>query len=73
MWAECGFSYGQEARLDMRMNQEQALRFQSQVNTWPYEDLVHIIYRYGEEKFAAVLHVLLKKDVLSDLSRQRLN
>ena len=50
--AERGFSYGQEARLDMRMNQEQALSAYEVVNDWPYEDLVHILYRYGEEKFA---------------------
>ena len=50
--AERGFSYGQEARLDMRMNQEQTLSAYEVVNDWPYEDLVHILYRYGEEKFA---------------------
>ena len=50
--AERGFSYGQEARLDMRMNQAQALSAYEVVNDWPYEDLVHILYRYGEEKFA---------------------
>ena len=50
--AERGFSYGQEARLDMRMNQEQALSAYEVVNDWPYEDLGHILYRYGEEKFA---------------------
>lgn len=50
--AERGFSYGQEARLDMRMNQEQALSAYEVVNDWSYEDLVHILYRYGEEKFA---------------------
>lgn len=50
--AERGFSYGQEARLDMRMNQEQALSAYEVANDWPYEDLVHILYRYGEEKFA---------------------
>ena len=36
----------------MRMNQEQALSAYEVVNDWPYEDLVHILYRYGEEKFA---------------------
>ena len=50
--AERGFSYGQEARLDMRMNQEQALSAYEVVTDWPDEDLVHILYRYGEEKFA---------------------
>lgn len=50
--AERGFSYHQEARLDMRMNQSQALSAYEVVNEWPYEKLVNIIFRYGEEKFA---------------------
>ena len=50
--AERGFSYRQEAPLDMRMNQEQALTAYEIVNQWPYEELVKVIYRYGEEKFA---------------------
>ena len=50
--AERGFSYGQEARLDMRMNQEQALSAYEVVNEWDFHELLHIISRYGEEKFA---------------------
>lgn len=50
--AERGFSYRQESRLDMRMNQEQELDAYMVVNQWPYEDLVRILFRYGEEKFA---------------------
>ena len=50
--AERGFSYHQEARLDMRMNQDQGLSAYEVVNDWPYERLVSIIFRYGEEKFA---------------------
>ncbi|MCR8969164.1 16S rRNA (cytosine(1402)-N(4))-methyltransferase RsmH [Facklamia sp. 7083-14-GEN3] len=50
--AERGFSYHQEARLDMRMDQRQALDAYEVVNTWDYNDLVRIIFRYGEEKFA---------------------
>ncbi|AXY25977.1 16S rRNA (cytosine(1402)-N(4))-methyltransferase [Suicoccus acidiformans] len=50
--AERGFSYNKEARLDMRMNQSQALTAYDVVNEWPYEDLVRIIHRYGEERFA---------------------
>ena len=50
--ADRGFSYKHEALLDMRMNQEQALTAKEIVNTWPYEDLVRIFFRYGEEKFA---------------------
>lgn len=47
-----GFSYKKEARLDMRMDQSQALSAYEVVNTYPYEDLVRIFYRYGEEKFS---------------------
>ncbi|MGF7437755.1 16S rRNA (cytosine(1402)-N(4))-methyltransferase RsmH [Lentilactobacillus senioris] len=47
-----GFSYRFDARLDMRMNQEQELDAWQVVNNWSYEQLVRILYRYGEEKFA---------------------
>lgn len=47
-----GFSYKKEARLDMRMDQSQALSAYEVVNDYPYEDLVRIFYRYGEEKFS---------------------
>ncbi|EKF51616.1 rRNA small subunit methyltransferase H [Lactococcus garvieae DCC43] len=47
-----GFSYKKDARLDMRMNQSQALSAYEVVNDYPYEDLVRIFYRYGEEKFS---------------------
>ncbi|MDF9824671.1 16S rRNA (cytosine1402-N4)-methyltransferase [Breznakia sp. PF5-3] len=49
---ERGFSYRYEAKLDMRMNQEQSLSAYEVVNTYSYEQLVYIISRYGEEKFA---------------------
>ncbi|WP_285014225.1 16S rRNA (cytosine(1402)-N(4))-methyltransferase RsmH [Lactococcus garvieae] len=47
-----GFSYKKEARLDMRMDQSQALSAYEVVNDYPYEDLIRIFYRYGEEKFS---------------------
>lgn len=49
---ERGFSYHQDARLDMRMDQTQALSAYEVVNDWSYESLVRIFYRYGEEKFS---------------------
>jgi len=50
--AERGFSFHQDAPLDMRMNQEQSLSAFEVVNDWPYEKLVKIFFRYGEEKFS---------------------
>lgn len=47
-----GFSYRFDARLDMRMDQTQSLDAWEIINRWPYEKLVRIFYRYGEEKFA---------------------
>jgi len=50
--ASRGFSYQKDARLDMRMDQTQSLSAYEVVNEYKYEDLVRILYRYGEEKFA---------------------
>lgn len=50
--AERGFSYRFDAALDMRMDQDQMLTAHTIVNEWPYEKLVKIFYRYGEEKFS---------------------
>ncbi len=47
-----GFSYNYDARLDMRMNQDQALTAYDVVNNWSYNDLVRILFQYGEEKFS---------------------
>ncbi|AKS69521.1 16S rRNA methyltransferase [Staphylococcus schleiferi] len=49
---ERGFSYQHNAKLDMRMDQSQSLSAYEVVNTWPYEALVKIFFRYGEEKFS---------------------
>lgn len=48
-----GFSFHQDARLDMRMNQESKLDAYMIVNTYSYEKLVDIFYKYGEEKYAS--------------------
>lgn len=47
-----GFSYTQQAPLDMRMNKEQKLTASYVVNNYKEEDLSRIIFEYGEEKFA---------------------
>ena len=49
---ERGFSHSKTARLDMRMDQTQSLDAYEIVNTYSYEELVRIFFRWGEEKFS---------------------
>lgn len=49
---ERGFSYHNDAKLDMRIDQTQSLSAYEVVNQWSYEALVRIFFRYGEEKFS---------------------
>ena len=46
-----GFSYHYDAPLDMRMSQSGATAADL-VNTLSYQELAHILFAYGEEKFA---------------------
>lgn len=49
---ERGFSYKQDAPLDMRMDRDQSLTAYHVVNTYDYHDLVKIFFRYGEDPFS---------------------
>ena len=50
--AERGFSYMQDAPLDMRMNRDDPLSAADVVNGYSEEHLADLIFRYGEEKFS---------------------
>jgi len=50
--ADRGFSFQLDSLLDMRMNQKQKLTAADIVNGYEYDDLVKLLYEYGEEKFA---------------------
>ena len=51
--ADRGFSYSQEAPLDMRMDQSAELTAQVVLNTYTHGELAKILQKYGEEKFAS--------------------
>ena len=46
------FSYRYDAPLDMRMDQSQPLSAYEVVNTYEFNELMRIFYRYGEDSFA---------------------
>ena len=50
--AERGFSYREDAPLDMRMDQRQTMTARDIVNDYSERDLFRVIRDYGEDKFA---------------------
>ena len=51
--SERGFSYMQDAPLDMRMNREDPMTAADVVNSYTRQQLTNIIREYGEERWAA--------------------
>ena len=51
--AERGFSFHNDAELDMRMDKTSPLTAYDVVNNYSYEELTNILYKYGEEKYAS--------------------
>lgn len=49
---ERGFSFHEDARLDMRMDKKASLSAYEVVNNYTYKELVRIFKTYGEEKYA---------------------
>ncbi len=47
-----GFSYHEDARLDMRMDKSNPLSAYEVVNTYSQKELADIFYKYGEDKFS---------------------
>ena len=61
---ERGFTYREDAPLDMRMDTQVSLTARDVVNTYPREELVRILRDYGEEKFASNIakHIVLERE-----------
>ena len=69
---ERGFSFREEAPLDMRMDPEQKLTAYDVVNRYPERELIRIIKEYGEERFApriarAIVNYRKKKPIETTL------
>ena len=70
--AQRGFSYMQDAPLDMRMDDSAPLSAYEVVNTWSEERLNRILWDYGEERYArritaAILAARAQKPIESTL------
>lgn len=58
---ERGFSYNYNAKLDMRMDRSQTLSAYEIVNTYDFHELVKILYKYSDEKFAKQIARAIEK------------
>ena len=66
--SERGFSYRFDARLDMRMNQEQDLDAEKVVNTYSEKELIRILREYGEERYAmSIAKAIVKKRAIKPI------
>lgn len=70
--AERGFSFHEDALLDMRMNRDQYLTAGDIVNNYDEDEITDILFKYGEEKYArsiskAIVSCREKKSIESTL------
>jgi len=70
--SERGFSFHNDAKLDMRMDTTASLSAYEVVNNYSYDELVRIFRDYGEEKFATsiakkIVNVRQKKNIETTL------
>lgn len=72
--AERGFSFRYDAPLDMRFNQEEALTAADIVNTFPEQELNHLIRSYGEEKYSRLIarQIVRNRPITSTLHLARI-
>lgn len=65
---ERGFSYMQDASLDMRMDRQEGLTAFDIVNSWPEDRLKKVFYEYGEERYGGLIaRAIVKKRALAPI------
>ena len=57
-----GFSYLQDAPLDMRMDRSAALTARDVVNGWSQDELKRILWQYGEERYAGLIAAAIVRE-----------
>ncbi|MDE6282214.1 MAG: 16S rRNA (cytosine(1402)-N(4))-methyltransferase RsmH [Oscillospiraceae bacterium] len=57
-----GFSYLQDAPLDMRMDQSAPLTAKDVVNGWSQEELKRILWQYGEERYSGLIAAAIARE-----------
>lgn len=57
-----GFSYLQNAPLDMRMDQSAPLTAREVVNGWGQEELKRILWQYGEERYSGLIAAAIVRE-----------
>ena len=67
--AERGFSYHNDAPLDMRMDTSKSFSAYNVVNEYSYEELVRVLRDYGEEKYASSI----AKNIVKERSNKPIN
>ena len=60
--ADRGFSYLQDAPLDMRMDRSAALTARDVVNGWSQDELKRILWQYGEERYAGLIAAAIVRE-----------
>ena len=57
-----GFSYLQDAPLDMRMDQSAALTAKDVVNNWSQDELKRVLWQYGEERWSGPIAAAIVRE-----------
>jgi len=66
---ERGFSYMQDAPLDMRMDRQDELSARDAVNNWTEDKLRKVFYEYGEERYAGLIaRAIVKKRLVTPIN-----
>ena len=66
---ERGFSFHEDAVLDMRMDRTQALSAYDIVNGWSEQEIADVLFRYGEERYSrGIARAIVRRRAVGSIS-----